>query len=601
MAIVPNEKELAPPPPPPYSTITTDPEKLGHDAPASDDGGVKLLGKTSPGVQRIEAMANSFTMSDRVAFFFGIFILSYAYGLDGTIRYVYQPHATASYGEHSLLATVNVLRGVIAAAAQPTIAKIADVFGRVEVIFITVIFYVIGTIVEACSTNVESFCAGAVLYQIGYTGIMLLSEVLIGDTTSLRSRLIFSYIPALPFLINTWVSGNVTEAVLGTTTWQWGIGMWAIIYPVCCIPLTVSLFILHQRAKRSGQLSNLKSPYKVMGPRQLAVSLFWQLDVVGIVLLIAVFALILVPFTLAGGVVTQWKTAKVIAPLVIGVLCIPVFIVWEMKCKHPMVPFNLLKDRAVWGALGIAVMLNTSWYLQGDFLYTVLTVSFDESVLSATRITSLYSFTSVITGCIAGLLVMKIRRLKGFIVAGTLLYIVAFGLLIHFRGGKNSASHSGIIGAQVLLGIAGGLFPYAAQASIQSATRHEHLAVITALYLSCYHIGSSLGNTISGAIWNQVLPSTLTDYLGDATIAAAVYADPFSFSAENPIGTRDRDLVVDAYRHTQKLLCITGICLSVIIVGFAAVLRDPVLGKEQSLANLKYDDGSSIDDSTEER
>lgn len=29
-----------------------------------------------------------------------------------------QPYATASYGQHSLLATVNVLRSVIAAAAQ---------------------------------------------------------------------------------------------------------------------------------------------------------------------------------------------------------------------------------------------------------------------------------------------------------------------------------------------------------------------------------------------------------------------------------------------------------------------------------------------------
>lgn len=30
--------------------------------------------------------------------------------------------------------------------------------------------------------------------------------------------------------INTWVSGDVTEAVLEATTWNWGIGMWAIIY-----------------------------------------------------------------------------------------------------------------------------------------------------------------------------------------------------------------------------------------------------------------------------------------------------------------------------------------------------------------------------------
>lgn len=94
-----------------------------------------------------------------------------------------------------------------------------------------------------------------------------------------------------------------------------------------------------------------------------------------------------------------------------------------------------------------------AWYLQGDFLYTVLYVSFDESVLSATRITSLYSFTSVIVGTILGFIIIKVRQLKPFIVAGTVLFTVAFGILIHYRGGASDSSHSGVIGGQVLLGL----------------------------------------------------------------------------------------------------------------------------------------------------
>ncbi|KLJ08032.1 MFS transporter, SIT family, siderophore-iron:H+ symporter [Blastomyces silverae] len=595
MGAVEDSKEAMPPPP-----VEVD-VKEKHTAADSgnagqDDQSPVLLGEKSPGVARVEVISRYFTLPDRIMFFFGIFLLAYAYGLDGTIRYTYQPYAVASYAEHSLLATVNVLRGVIGAAAQPAIAKIADVFGRAEVISVTIIFYIIGTIVEACATNVQSFCAGAVLYQVGYTGIMLLVEVLIADTTSLRSRLLFSYIPALPFIINTWVSGDVTDAVLATTTWQWGIGMWAIIYPVCCLPLIMSLFIVHRRAKRDGALEKYKSSYELMGARRLAKALFWQLDVIGIILLIAVFALILVPFTLAGGVETQWSKAKVIAPLVIGFCCIPAFVLWEKNCKHPMIPFKLLKDRAVWAALGLAVMLNTAWYLQGDFLYTVLIVAFDESIKSATRITSLYSFASVITGCIAGLLVMKIRRLKALIISGTLLFIVAFGLLIYFRGGTGGANHSGIIGAQILLGIAGGLFPYSAQASIQAATKHEHVAVITGLYLASYNIGSAIGNAISGAIWNQVLPGTIKDRVGDVIDAGTIYGNPFTFASDYPVGTPVRDGVIDAYRHVQRLLCITGICLSVLLVVFAVLLRDPVLGKTQSLEDAEKVSVSSAEE-----
>ncbi|KAJ5310633.1 uncharacterized protein N7443_003094 [Penicillium atrosanguineum] len=555
---------------------------------------IQLLGEGSPGVRRIEIITSHFRLVDRIFLFASVFLVAYVYGLDGTVRYTYQPYATQSYGQHSLLATVNVLRAVIAAAAQPTAAKIADVFGRIELIIVSIFFYTLGTIIETFAKNMETFCAGAVIYQIGYTCIMLLAEVLVADVTSTRSRLLFSFIPALPFIINTWISGNLTAAVLKVTSWRWGIGMFAIIYPICTLPLITVLLIVQRRARKSGQLKPYKSSFELLGGRRLLMELFWHLDVVGLILMIAMLACILVPFTIAGGVTAQWKTAKVIAPLVIGVLLIPVWVFWEKTCQYPMLPFKHLKDRSVWGSLGIAVMLNTAWYLQGDFLYTVLYVSFDESILSATRISSLYSFTSVIAGVILGFIVIRVRQLKPFIVSGTVLFMVAFGILIYYRGGAGSSNHSGVIGGQILLGIgnadclaAGGMFSYPAQASIQAASKHEHLAVVTGIYLASYNVGSALGNTISGAIWNQVLPSELEHRLGNTTLAAQVYAEPLVFAAANPVGNPDRDNVILAYQHTQRLLCITGICLTIPLIAFALCIRNPKLTKEQTLAKAE--------------
>lgn len=545
-----------------------------------------LVNDKSPGVARMEAMAEVITRTDRIFLFIGVFMIAYAYGLDGSVRYAYQTTATASWGQHSLLAAVNVIRAIIAAAAQPTAAKIADVFGRVELVFVSIGFYVLGTIVEAAAKNTSTFVGGAILYQIGYTVVILLVEVIIADITSTRARLFFSYIPALPFIINTWISGNITQAVLGATTWQWGIGMWAIIYPVCALPLIIALTLVSRRAKKAGIMDKYKSPYQELGMKRLLVELFWALDVIGIILLIAVFGLILTPFTLAGGYGDTWKQAHIIAPLVVGILCVPAFIFWELKAPKPLVPFDLLKDRAVWGALGIAGTLNFAWYMQGDYLYTVLIIAFNFSIMGATRILSLYSFTSVVTGFCLGLIVYKVRRLKYFIVAGTCLFLVAFGLLIRYRGSPNSAGQSGVIGAQVLLGFAGGMFPYPAQASIQAATKHEHLAVITGLYLATYNIGSAFGNTVSGAIWTQVLPGALEERLapfGNSTLAASTYANPFAVAAEFPIGTPERTAIIDAYQHAQRLLCITGICLCVLLIFFASVLRDPKLTDTQTL------------------
>jgi MFS transporter, SIT family, siderophore-iron:H+ symporter len=164
-----------------------------------------------------------------------------------------------------------------------------------------------------------------------------------------------------------------------------------------------------------------------------------------------------------------------------------------------------------------------------------------------------------------------------------MLFMVAFGLLIRFRGG--TASHSAIVGAQVVLGFGGGMFSYPAQASIQANTRHEHLAVITAIYLASYNIGSALGGSVSGAIWTNVLPAELSSRLANinSTLAADVYASPLTTAILYPMGTPERDAIVGAYKHTQRLLCITGLCLCVPLLIFALLLRNPRLNDEQSL------------------
>lgn len=72
------------------------------------------------------------------------------------------------------------------------------------------------------------------------------------------------------------------------------------------------------------------------------VQLFHELDIVGMILLIAFFSLFLLPFTLAGGEETSWHRAHIIVMLVIGVLCGPAFAIWETKyARYPSVPFHV--------------------------------------------------------------------------------------------------------------------------------------------------------------------------------------------------------------------------------------------------------------------
>jgi SIT family siderophore-iron:H+ symporter-like MFS transporter len=59
--------------------------------------------------------------------------------------------------------------------------------------------------------------------------LILLVEVIIADITPLKWRLSASYIPTIPLIWNTWISGTVSESVLKRTSWRWAMGMWGFI------------------------------------------------------------------------------------------------------------------------------------------------------------------------------------------------------------------------------------------------------------------------------------------------------------------------------------------------------------------------------------
>src|SRR5687768_7956512 len=115
----------------------------------------------------MEVAAARLTTIKRVVFFSSVFLISFVLGLDLLTRNSYTAFATSSFQQHSLLATVNVIRGVVATAAQPSVARLTDIFGRNEVFTVAVILLTVGTIVQTFSSNVQSFSGGAVLQTLG--------------------------------------------------------------------------------------------------------------------------------------------------------------------------------------------------------------------------------------------------------------------------------------------------------------------------------------------------------------------------------------------------------------------------------------------------
>lgn len=547
----------------------------------------------SAGVTRIEAIESQLRDFERYLLYFSIFLVGYTYGLDARMRSVYQAYATSSYSQHAILSTINVIRSVIAASIQPMVAKLTDVFGRLEIFIIAVVFYVVGTLVETISNNVQTFAAGALLYQIGYTCSILIMEITIADTTAMKTRVLFAYLPSASYLINTWVSGDIASAVLKASTWQWGIGMWAIIYPICCLPFVSILVLADRRARKAGY----RPPSFFHGQRfpQLILQFCSEFDFVGTFLLTGILSMILIPLTLAGGHSDKWKTAGIIAPLVIGLILIPIFILWERKAAYPLIPYHLVTERGVWAPIGAELFVNIGYAIQANFLYTVLVVSFDFSVKAATRLSSIYSFSSVLTGITLGVIISRVRRVKPFFFIGSAIWFLGFGLLVQYRGGVNETSRSGMIASQIVLGIGGGHFSYTTLTAVQAMTKHVHVAIITSLMLTFNNIGAALGNCISGAIWTQTLYQKLQEDLtgfGNHTLASTVYGSPLTVVPTFAVGTSERAAIIGSYAYVQKLLTVCGLCLAVPVLAFSFFTRNPRLSDKITQPDAELSVGS---------
>ncbi|KAJ2983147.1 hypothetical protein NUW58_g6299 [Xylaria curta] len=219
-------------------------------APDPEQASSNDSGETQDGVRAMEAISKVWSKWGLIAVYSSIFLMAFATSLEGQVTYSVVAFATSAFSSHSLVATVYVIQGVVNAVIKPPMAKVADVFGRLEAFIACIVLYVLGYIQMASSVNVQMFAAAQILYSAGSTGLQILQQVLIADTSDMRNRALLSSLPSVPFLATTWIGPLIGNAFLSHSSWRWAYGIWAIILPVIFLPLALTLFLNGRRAKK---------------------------------------------------------------------------------------------------------------------------------------------------------------------------------------------------------------------------------------------------------------------------------------------------------------------------------------------------------------
>lgn len=305
------------------------------------------------GVKRLEAISSTWSKFGLYAAYLGVAMLAYATSLEGQTTTNLTIFATSAFKSHSMVSTVLVIQGVVLSVVKPPMSKVADVFGRFEAFGLSVLFYVIGFIQQAASTSVNTYAAAQIFYSAGATGLQILIQIFIADTSDLVNRALCSTIPDIPFLVNVWLGPALAETILKNLNWRWGYGIWAVVLPVAFLPLALALVINQRKAAMRGILPT--SPFSGESWWEIIKTLWFELDFFGLLLICVSFTLILIPLTIAAK--AGWNNPNLISMIVVGAACLIAIPFWERNktlAPHAFFPRAFWRNKTILCGLALS-------------------------------------------------------------------------------------------------------------------------------------------------------------------------------------------------------------------------------------------------------
>ncbi|KAI6777623.1 uncharacterized protein J7T54_003358 [Emericellopsis cladophorae] len=530
------------------------------------------------GVKRIEAVSKAWTTTSLVIAYVALLLIANVTSLEIQVTGIMVRFATSDFLLHSLVSTIYVVQGVVSSVIKPPMGKIADVFGRLEAFTITIAAYTIGYCMQADSSNVETFAGAQIFWAAGFNGLQVLQQIFVADTTDLLNRALFSTLFDLPFLWTVWAGPEVGNSILTTAGWRWGYGIWAIILPVCFVPLAVSLWMNQRRAKKLGL--EVPSAFRGNSAFQIVKNIWFDLDTFGLLLFAAAISLILLPLTLAPGADGGWANPSMIAMLVLGVVFLLAFPFWETSKKlAPMAffPPNIFKERTVIAGVLIAFFYFMAFYLSVfPYFSSYLQIVQGKGQVTADYIVRVFSFSSTVSSVAVSLVIKYTAHYKYYVTFGAAIYLMGMGLMLAYR--NEDASTGSLVGTQIAVGIGGGFLNVPVQLGVQASVSHQQVAAATTVWLTLLEVGGAVGSAISGAIWSTCVPSKLQQYLPADAVGdwATIYGD-LTVAADYvtyPPGSPARIAINRAYQESMRYLLIGALCCAAPILPLTFFLKN---------------------------
>jgi hypothetical protein len=164
--------------------------------------------------------------------------------------------------------------------------------------------------------------------------------------------------------------------------------------------------------------------------------------------------------------------------------------------------------------------------------------------------------------------------------------IATTGLLIHLRAPGSSIAL--LVLVEVFGATANSTFLQVEQIAIMVTVPHKNVAVALALLSVVTAVGGAIGQSISGALWGQLLPNRIHEYLPEASKGnTTIIYGSIDEQRALPWGSPEREALVHAYADVQEIMVIVGTCALVPCLLWVAMIRNSRMSESAARKGLQ--------------
>jgi len=469
-----------------------------------------------------------------------------------------------SQSQYTWVVTATLLAST---ASTPIWGKLADLFSKKLLLQIAIVVFIVGSMLAGLSQSVPTLIAWRALQGLGLGGLTALVQIAMAAMISPRERGRYSGFLGGVFAIGT-VAGPLIGGLLVDTSWLgW---RWCFYVGV---PFAALALILLQRT--------LHLP---------VVKRSVSIDYLGAAFLTAGVSALLIWVSLAGQNF-GWASVETVLFVGGGVLAIAAFIVTELRAKEPIVPLRLFRERTTTLAIVASMVIGVALFGSTVFLGQYLQISRGYSPTAAGLLTLPMIGGLVVSSTVSGILISRFGRWKAFLVVGSVLVAIGFGLLSTIDHRTDMV----LLGAFLaVLGVGIGLTNQNLVLAVQNTVAASDLGAASSAVAFFRSLGGTIGVSVLGAVLSARVSTLIGEGLADVPGAAASAGSGnvgLANLADAPAAVQS--LIRVSYGDATGRIFLVAAVLSIITIVAIAFIREVALRTESGNERLEAAAGNT--------